>query len=294
MPTHELTPPRDSPDADPDVDRRVDTTRWSQLHIEFRDWSNAAALVHHRLRPALDQTPAWWFIRKHPHWRVRYLDHHSKGPVHRALGELAAHGLIVAWHPTRYEPEELAFGGDQAMEIAHDLFASDSPVALDLLVTPDRDDRPGRRELSMLAVSRLARGAGLDWFEQGDLWDQVATLRRAGALPPRATATASAPVRRGETVDAAMHRLLTLDTGPATDLLRRGSLAPWASWLAAHDHAGARLGELARTGRLRRGLRVVLAQHVLFHWNRLALNQHEQFTLAARARDVLLPPGHDS
>lgn len=141
----------------------------------------------------------------------------------------------------------------------------------------------GRRELSVLAVSRLLRAAGLDWYEQGDVWARVAESRTALS---GCTVSARAP--------AAVRRLLTLDTGPRSALVSDGPLTAVRTWLAGFDEAGTRLGELARLGRLTRGLRAVLAHHVVFHWNRLALPPQDQLTLAVLAREALLPATDDA
>ncbi len=55
------------------------------------------------------------------------------------------------------------------------LFAADSRGALDLATTDGRGI--GRRELSLLLVSALLRGTGLEWYERGDLFDRVCTER---------------------------------------------------------------------------------------------------------------------
>lgn len=300
MPTDHLTP-LTSPDPDlvDDVRRR---SGWRQVTIEFADWAEAPRIVAHRLAPVLDHTDApWWYIRKHPHWRLRHrrtTDNtaatHPSGDnpnddggdddvLRRALDQLVDDGTARTWHPVIYEPETHAFGGPAGMDLAHDLFCRDARTTLDLLSTPPcTGHEAGPAELSVLAISRLLRGAGMDWYEQGDVWAQVATAR-----PPTPTIRPPAPHTA-----AAVRRLVTLDTRPTTALLTDGPLTPHRVWLDAFDTAGTHLGVLARTGRLTRGLRAVLAHHVIFHWNRLALTADQQHTLATLAHDALLPPDH--
>ncbi|MFJ1756468.1 methyltransferase, FxLD system [Kitasatospora sp. NPDC088134] len=55
----------------------------------------------------------------------------------------------------------------------------------------------------------------------------------------------------------------------------------------AFEHAGQDLARLAREGRLHRGLRAVLAHHLLFHANRAGLPVDHQAALAARALDAV-------
>lgn len=148
--------------------------RW-QAYVEFPDWTTAAATAATHLAPPLERTGApWSFIRKHPHWRLRLhtgdADHHH---LATALDALLAAGHIRRWHPGIYEPETAAFGGPTAMDAVHALFHTDSRSILTLPPTPAL----GRRELSILLCTCLLRGAGLEWYEQGDVWQRVTTDR---------------------------------------------------------------------------------------------------------------------
>jgi thiopeptide-type bacteriocin biosynthesis protein len=67
-----------------------------------------------------------------------------------------------------------------------------------------------------------------------------------------------------------------------------GQAAYTAPWLAAHVQAGQKLGTAANGGHLDRGLRAVLAQIVIFHWNRLGLPAHTQGILAHAAKAAIL------
>ncbi len=260
---------------------------WSQVHVEFADWPTAYTTATHQLRPLLDDLSrgaGWWFIRKHPCWRIRYrgIDDDTHHHLATGLDALVGDSTLRRWASTIYEPETLAFGGPAAIDIAHDLFCHDCRVVLDLLnpqaPSAPGPGSPGRTELSILAISRMLRGAGQDWFEQGDVWARVADIRGTPDPPPYRTTT-DAP--------AALHRLLTLDTGPHSPLIEHGPLTPLTSWLTAFDDTGTRLAALASHGRLSRGLRAVLTHHVIFHWNRLGLPRHTQQTLADLARDVI-------
>jgi protein-L-isoaspartate(D-aspartate) O-methyltransferase len=66
-----------------------------------------------------------------------------------------------------------------------------------------------------------------------------------------------------------MRKLMTVDTH---DLCRpSGTLAGHDGWVAAFERAGAALASLANRGALTRGLRAVIAHHVIFHSNRAGL-----------------------
>jgi hypothetical protein len=110
--------------------RHQSDSDWWQLYIEFADWRYAEKVAAEYLAPLLNTAcmTGWWFIRKHPCWRVRL----RKDSPHRgialtsALDELAAGGHIQTWWHGIYEPETTAFGGPAAMTIAHELFCADS------------------------------------------------------------------------------------------------------------------------------------------------------------------------
>lgn len=168
------------------------------------------------------------------------------------------------------------FGGPDGMRVAHRLFHDDSRAVLAYRATTGgRWDH--RRELTLLLVTALLRGAGLDWFEQGDVWTRV--------LACRPTEQPSAPSAR---LAEAVSRFLSVDTSPHGPLLSGGALPYAGDWIAAYARAEADLGDLARSGRLSRGLRAVLAYLVLPGWNRIGLPYREQHALAAAAREVIL------
>ena len=153
------------------------------------------------------------------------------------------------------------------MTAAHGLFHRDSHHLLAFL----RDNPTDRRELSLLLCTALMRAGGLDLNEQGDVWAKVAE-QRAG-LPseppdPRAWASFTRDVR---------HLLL----GTA----RSGAVAN--DWLATFEHAGATLRALREDGELTRGIRTVIALHVIFHWNRLGLTATTQASLAHAATEAV-------
>lgn len=283
MSAHQLSPHRADP-LPPDTDTGEVPDRgdgWAQVVVEFTDWADAARTVEHHLRPLLPDR-RWWYIRKHPHWRLRHRLH-DPDHVHRHLDTLTTAGVLRGWHTSTYEPETHAFGGPGAMSVAHELFCHDTTAAL-ALTRPDTPVAGGRRtEVSVLAISRMLRAATLEPYEQGDVWARVADLRGS---PPTHTGRPHAPYGGATSV----RRLLTLDTGPTSPLIIDGPLTPLSTWLDAYTTAGRRLADLARTGGLHRGLRAVLAYHVLFHWNRLAIPADQQDTLARLARDTLIPP----
>jgi thiopeptide-type bacteriocin biosynthesis protein len=77
----------------------------------------------------------------------------------------------------------------------------------------------------------------------------------------------------------------------AESQMRDGAALAWTGeWAAAYATAGRELASLAATGHLHRGLRDVLAHHVIFAWNRLGLPYTTQAILAATAKTVVFGP----
>jgi thiopeptide-type bacteriocin biosynthesis protein len=232
------------------------------------------------LGPALDQLPTrgtlscWWYVRKYPHWRIRLLDTDTQ-VVGDLLDKLAAAGTIAGWQQAHYEAETAAFGGPAGMAIAHELFCADSHGVLDYA----RHDAPqiGRRELSVLLINAMMTAAGLDWFERGDVFDQIARLR-----PEPAAAYAE----RMEQLTAQLRVLLT---APAYALLTDNGMSQAVrSWFSAFENAGRQFSNAAEQGSLTRGTRAILAHAVIFHWNRLGLSATTQGILARAAIAVYL------
>lgn len=274
------------------------TRSWYQVRIQFTDWSTAEHAAATHLGPFLRQAQntglltAWWFIRKAPYWRLRCLT----GPAATAadlqaalrpiLDRLTEAGLIDRWWPTIYEPEVCAFGGPVGMDIAHVLFHADSRGIFDYLHRHDptgpAEGTIGRRELSILLCSTLFRSAGQEWHEQGDVWHRVARLR---PLPP------DTPTDRLPDLASGLRRLMTVETDPQDMLFSpHRPLAFATPWAAAFDQAGRGLRNAADEGTLQRGLRDVLAHHVIFHWNRLGLSARTQAILARATCDVAMNP----
>ncbi|OLL75602.1 Protein-L-isoaspartate O-methyltransferase [Pseudonocardia sp. Ae263_Ps1] len=131
--------------------------------------------------------------------------------------------------------------------------------------------------MGILLATRLLRGAGLDWYEQGDVWHRVAAHR----------STSDTPTLPG--LSRAVGALITAaDDAPGSPLHTR------PAWRSAFAHTGRRLARLAHSGDLQRGLRAVLAHHLLFLFNRIGIPGTEQHHLAAAAHSVFREDHHMS
>ncbi|WP_129841980.1 thiopeptide-type bacteriocin biosynthesis protein [Streptomyces sp. RFCAC02] len=264
----------------------MDTT-WRQITITFGDWATAEQTVLTHLAPRLATAETvrfigpWFFLRKNPSWRFRYQPPGdptaAEDHLLHTFGSLQRDHHLALVTPTIYEPEIHAFGGPEAMTSAHRLFALDSHHLVDHLAR--HPGRPHRRELSILLCTALLRAAGLDWYEQGDVWARVADHRD----PPRAL-----PDHRLKRLRDGLRHLMTADI---TQLTREGApLTVPAAWPQAFTSAGHDLAALASAGRLHRGPRAVLAHHIIFAFNRIGLPHATQATLATGAKAVVFGP----
>lgn len=270
-------------------------TAWRQVTVEFTDYNNAEQITADHLQSHLRAaTTRWWFIRKAPCWRLRYLPAHPAAAAHRAaapltqaLQRLQRTGAIASWTETIYESETYAFGGTSGMHVAHRLFHHDSRHILG-----HPRSRTQQREMAILLCATLLRGAGLDWYEQGDVWARVADNRPPDPDAPR---NPDAPDSTGGTggtgdLESRLRRLLSVDTSPHSTLVETGGqLADAADWLNGFHSSGRVLAGLAGCGDLSRGLRGVLTHHVLFQWNRIGLPYDTQSLLAHACKAVVLP-----
>lgn len=261
---------------------------WWQLYVQFTDWHDAERAVADHLAPLIHSAEdegvitAWWFMRKHPCWRLRLqpgpAGHTMKHRFGTALDELTANGRIAGWRPGIYEAETPAFGGQAGMDLAHELFCADSRAAVNLI--RDGGVGLGRRELSLLLCTTLMRAAGLEWYEQGDVWHRVAQERR---LP------ADVPVSKVTAMASDLKQLMLADVSSDGPLLGpNGPLASAAEWADSFRQAGRNLGAAARRGTMQRGLREVVSYLVIFHWNRLGLPARTQSILAWAACAAIL------
>lgn len=201
------------------------------------------------------------FLRKDAGVRLR-----TDQPATGLLDQLVADRVITGWTGGIYEPETHAFGGPEAMEIAHNVFCADSPAAL------AETDTPGARERSVMLLSAMIRATGLDPFEAGDVYIRWAALRPP-VNPPQGPAL--------EKAVSAMRRLMNADAA-----LRPDAEAGWVERVAAFEDTGRRLRQLAADGRLIRGIRGVLAHHAIFAFNRAGVPVDAQAATAWLGRHV--------
>jgi thiopeptide-type bacteriocin biosynthesis protein len=265
-------------------------TPWLQTSIQQADPDRAEHVLTEILWPQIWSAmedgvlDGWFFIRKSPEWRLRYLPGRDVTPLRARtllidiLTSRQAKPHIAEFTHQIYEPETYAFGGASAMAVAHRFFHRDSIFVAEYLTHFGRDpETDKRRELSLLLCTAMARAASLEWYEQGDIWARLAAIRGADPHPQSNPDAAAENARHLMTadIDATISRI---GTGPATAA---------ATALSEYRAAGTALRQLADEGRLERGLREVLGHHLLFCWNRIGLRVAGQRDLARAARDAV-------
>lgn len=268
------------------LDHHASTTDWWQVYLHFTDWANADTTFTTHVLPALREaeaagiTDGWWYTRKHPCWRLRLRVRPGLGarpPFGDGFDRLVSDGHLQRWLPGVYEPETAAFGGTAGMTGAHALFITDSREVQQL--RHRHDLAVGPRELSVLLCTIMMRAAGLEWYEQGDVWHRVITREHRSAI-------SGVPAGR---LNARAQEIRPLLLADSEALMRPGGpLEPIVEWADAFRDTGEALGSAVREGTLDRGLRQVLSYHVIFHWNRLGLSMRGQSILAWAARAAIL------
>ncbi len=259
----------------------MNTVRWQQANLTFTDPGLAEQAANTHVMPILTAAEqerlisAWFIVRKGHQWRLRYLptrtSTHPATGIRDRLDTLKPSGHLTKVTHVIYEPETTAFGGPRAMRLAHRLWHRDSRP---LLASKQRPRYT--REVSIMLCTAMMRAAGLDWYEQGDVWTRVADHREPAN-----------PARIDALRNAVQH---LLHAHPAGLTRPGGPLAAETSLLDAFAVTGAALRRVHENGQLCRGLREVLTHHVIFMWNRRGIPEHEQAALAATASDVIFGP----
>ncbi|MEU4385845.1 thiopeptide-type bacteriocin biosynthesis protein [Promicromonospora sp. NPDC023805] len=258
----------------------LDPQGWAQVDVEFGDYADAERAFRDELWPTL-QTKRWWFVRKNPHWRLRYFD---SGPtdfpddLRSALDSMTARGTLQHWRPAVYEPETAAFGGPAGLQAVNDIHAADSTGLLTFLDARGTNDKiaPRLPVTSLMVLAHLMRSTGLEWEEQGDVWARVMEQRPEAPITDQRVGQLALKARSALTVDL-------------TPLIRDDpSFAALSTWATVMHDAGRRLAAVAADGALQTGLRTVLARTVLFCWNRAGFTTDQQSVWSLAARRAVL------
>lgn len=232
-----------------------------------------------RLMPEILSLPAgkFWFMVKGDggeHLRLRFAPE-IQTEVQNLVQAGQEQGWISAAPLTPYEPEVGLFGGETAMQHAHRFFEMDAWLALHA----HKLDTNNRYLTSHLWMTLMLRSCGLDSFEQWDVWQKLGQVR-----PP------ARPEHHKlvEQISAAVQRIGSLSTDRLWEELL-GRVPEMGVWKDELTLWGKAMQGLLAHGPLERGLRSILAVHVIFHSNRMLFNLTEQVLFTAAWQHACQP-----
>nr|WP_240929968.1 thiopeptide-type bacteriocin biosynthesis protein [Streptomyces coryli] len=223
----------------------------------------------------------FFFVRKPPGLRVRFRCAEGRADavderVRTALDEWRRDGLVAAWSPGAYEPEEFLFGGPVSMAHVHRVFTADSLAWLGFHTEAD----PGPVwAMSLRMIRGLLDALGIVGWEDLDVWDR---LRRqagrgfAGDGQPPAAAPAAAALRAAWADPRQPAAVLSPQALRLAEEYGQEVTATAARWREEYFTAG----------RPAVGPREAAAFVIVFHWNRAGLSAVRQalITSALTAR----------
>ncbi|GEM46896.1 thiopeptide-type bacteriocin biosynthesis protein [Deinococcus cellulosilyticus] len=222
-----------------------------------------------------EEIRGFWYMLKsdgalHARLRVEMVDESLTPHLQQYLEEQFQHmldsGALREVVPGVYEPEAGLFGGDEAMQVTHRLFETDSELALTLSRHPSGE----RHLVSHIWLELMLRSIHLDPFERWDVWRRVRSVR------PGYHEKWEAALNRMRSI---MEHVLTTESRDLREKLI--SCVPEGhTHLETLDHWAGRMMALNQQGMLERGLREIAAVCVIFHWNRMMFGPAEQPFLA--------------
>jgi thiopeptide-type bacteriocin biosynthesis protein len=246
--------------------RNADAEHWLYFRIAVQSNQQANRILAQEIAPLLKKLGAqypilgWWWINKMDvcgnalRLRVHVSDAQTEaGPA------LEKHFKDVGWNVAqlRYEPELCLFGGPAGIRLAHAYFCFESEFLADWMRQSDESDHVLPEGLSLAIVLRTLRAAGLDLFEQWDVFDRLCHKRpqTAGSTTPSSIQAVASKV-----VHAGPGPVFELYAGEKADLLKK--------YGETLDSFGQELARAVYAGQLECGLREFLTPLILFHWNR--------------------------
>jgi thiopeptide-type bacteriocin biosynthesis protein len=227
----------------------------------------------------------FFFMRKPPGLRLRFLSKVAKGNFERILFEwlsgLARNQHVVSYAPAIYEPEEHRFGGARGMAIAHLIWSADAEmiVEYECLQTARHGSVP-RSAIWAVLVNSLQRQTLDDSAEMWDVWcmlaDTLSDFCIEDALVSRYYAMA-------HTLFNPTPQWLVLLTPEVRRLVERS--------MEINRIAADELRNLVTAGTLKIGIRSWLTSNALFQANRWGLGfEATQFHATALAMRAYLAP----
>ncbi len=201
----------------------------------------------------------------------RFVEEMLEASFHRLLHA----GKLSSFHRGAYDPEVQLFGGQEAMDLVHEVFMLESLFFPQLI---SKDPSLAYRA-SLLWLDIFFRSLGMDNFEKWDVWKKVSRFR-SFASQESLNASPLIPLLRG------IASLQQADIEESfCDLVPDG-----ASILPQLIRLGQRLNLEASRAAIK--IRASCSILVVFHWNRLQLDGPEQATLCQLWTEAIHPHGN--
>ncbi|MHB8574591.1 MAG: thiopeptide-type bacteriocin biosynthesis protein [Dehalococcoidia bacterium] len=222
-------------------------------------------------------------MRKPPGLRLRFLGRALSDRLEPALvgwlEQAERRGLIRGFRFAVYEPEQFRFGGPAGMTIAHAQFDADSRLALRYEALDDTGRAALPRDLfSLVKTNDLFVRCVEDGAEVWDIWQRLF-----------AAVGATVPALRD--ADLSRERDALYGTPAFTRALTPSALSLQQDAQIANADTAARLHAAFAAQRLTVGLRGLLADLTIFHWNRLGFTTADLQPLTGRMLRLLDPDG---
>lgn len=266
-----------------------DTGCWQQINIEFADWSAAEPTTVARIAPLLRQAEnralisSWFFLRKAPAGGSGTFPPPMPPPLNSMC---------------RPDCEHLPTPGRSPDSDGRSTSRKPARSAATPPWTPPTTFSTTTAGTCSPTSADTRQGIGENWRSccaapcyAAPTWTGTSKATCGRASPNTARQTARPPPARIDALAPALRRLMSVDTAP---LLADGPLAHTAAWTSTFTALGHQLAHLAANGELYRGIRAVLAHHIVFTWNRHGLRYPDQALLAHTAQRVVFGPDPSS
>lgn len=265
---------------------------WLYFRIYLHDNTNFSALLTSSLVDKLFELKAqklvenFWFMRKSDggkHLRLRiyglseFLERDVRNTLIQEIVKLKKRNICREYYICIYEPEKALFGGIEGMRLAHHFFSSGSQLYLEIYKHIQQNNKINFDEISLCLINNFLYYAGLDDFEEWDVWNKVLLMRKVDNED-------TSHLENKEENDGRLHSSLYIAMliGPTV-------FNYFNNTLSTYKNIAKELEILNRKGELTRGIRSIVATKIIFQWNSFGFDALHQYSLAKKMVDLKKP-----
>lgn len=259
-------------------------TLWLNFRIELDDpdkYQSTLRQIYYILQEITNEEiiNGFWYVRKKDvsyHIRLRIMTNiiyktKLSSKIKREISKLDIEGITQSV----YEPEVCLFGGEAGMKLAHEFFSIDSEFILKFLSHIDIDKLISLDSVSLWLWQSLIKEMNFDLYERWDIWNKVWQLRRFEETESSST----------QHYQEKLSKLFLLNLETISD--------PVGQHIALYNSMyikwGKKLVQSDRNGLLNRGIRQLIAIHIIFSWNRMGFGNEKQRILASIMKSYYNP-----